>query len=308
MLGTTNFTQTDGGDGPGQIQFYNGNLYVAGDEGRQIFQYNGTTGGAHQPLRCDQFGAIFERWSSVETRFTTRKPFKIRCAFDLAYSSPTGTTLFQNSPDLDKATNMTIGPQGILVLADANNTLIQEYSSTTGAFLGTLANVARQTKREHSSSIACRLVPCRVEASIHWSVQGPLSSSQSIPLDPAPGEQLSVARGESAEVMGQLTLDPLPTADFDYHFGLNYLVARSRGSVPPASIAGRGFDRRKGWSESWTASTEYAPRSLRRGRFCCGLFPSADLESAAYTFNGRVRTANQLRPASPCKYRSTLLS
>ena len=32
---------------------------------------------------------------------------------------------------------------------------------------------------------------------------------------------------KGAEVMGQLTLDPLPTADFDYHFGLNYLVARN---------------------------------------------------------------------------------
>jgi hypothetical protein len=62
--------------------------------------------------------------------------------FDLTNNPPTGTTLFQNSPELAKAVNMTIGPQGILVFANSTNTLVQEYSNTTGVFLGTLANVA----------------------------------------------------------------------------------------------------------------------------------------------------------------------
>jgi thiol-disulfide isomerase/thioredoxin len=102
-------------------------------------------------------------------------------------------------------------------------------------------------------------VPCRVEASIHWSVEGPLSSSQSVPLDPPPGEQLTVALGgKGAEVTGQLALDPPAATEFDYHFGLNYLVARKAGIALPTSIAGRGFDWRKGWSDSWTATTEGA--------------------------------------------------
>ena len=41
-------------------------------------------------------------------------------------------------------------------------------------------------------------------------------------------------------------------------------------------------------------------------RFCCELFPSADLELAAYTFNGRVRTANQLRPPKPVQVQEHL--
>jgi thiol-disulfide isomerase/thioredoxin/uncharacterized GH25 family protein len=102
-------------------------------------------------------------------------------------------------------------------------------------------------------------VPCRLEGDIHWSVAGPLSSSQSVPLDPAPGEALTVALGTNGiEVTGQLALDPPASGDFDYHFGLNYLVARKAGVAPPAAVAGRGFDWRQGWSDSWTASTEGA--------------------------------------------------
>ncbi|MBI2826246.1 MAG: carboxypeptidase regulatory-like domain-containing protein [Planctomycetia bacterium] len=124
---------------------------------------------------------------------------------------------------------------------------------------GTIRFYAKTTERGAFVFDRVPPVPCRVEASIHWSVEGPLSSSQSIPLDPAPGEQLTVALGaKGAEVTGRLTLDPPATADFDYHFGLNYLVARKAGIAPPASIAGRGFDWRKGWSDSWTASTEGA--------------------------------------------------
>lgn len=99
-------------------------------------------------------------------------------------------------------------------------------------------------------------VPCRVTGDIHWSVEGPLSSARSVPLTPAPGEEITVSLGGGgAEVTGELVLDP-PAADFDYHFGLNYLVARRAGIEPPPAIASRGFDWRSGWSDAWSSSSE----------------------------------------------------
>ena len=69
-------------------------------------------------------------------------------------------------------------------------------------------------------------VACRVEGYLHWSVKGPLSSSRSVPIAPAPGEEITLSLGQGgAEVTGRVALDPPATADFDYHFGLNYLVA-----------------------------------------------------------------------------------
>jgi thiol-disulfide isomerase/thioredoxin len=100
-------------------------------------------------------------------------------------------------------------------------------------------------------------VPSKVEGDIHWSVKGPLSSSRSVPITPAPAEQIAVTLGDGGtEVTGQLALDPPAAADFDYHFGLNYLVARRPGIAPPAAVAGKGFDWRQGWSDSWTSSLE----------------------------------------------------
>ena len=100
-------------------------------------------------------------------------------------------------------------------------------------------------------------VPCRVEGSIHWSVEGPLSSSRSLPIDPQPAEELTLALGGTgAEVTGQLALVPDPGKDFDYHFGINYLVARRPGVTPPESLANKGFDWRRGWSDSWASSSE----------------------------------------------------
>ncbi|HEY1599586.1 MAG TPA: carboxypeptidase regulatory-like domain-containing protein [Pirellulales bacterium] len=99
-------------------------------------------------------------------------------------------------------------------------------------------------------------IPCRVQASIHWSVDGPLKSSRSVPIDPAPGDDLTVdLGGGGAEVTGRLQLDP-PEAGFDYHFGLNYLLARRPGVTPPSVVADKGFDWRQGWSDSWTSTSE----------------------------------------------------
>ncbi len=102
-------------------------------------------------------------------------------------------------------------------------------------------------------------VACRVEADLHWSVKGPLSSSRSVPIVPAPGEEIALFLGSGgAEVTGRLALDPPAAADFDYHFGLNYLVARRPGITPPPLGAKHGFDWRRGWSDAWTNSQEGA--------------------------------------------------
>jgi beta-lactamase regulating signal transducer with metallopeptidase domain/thiol-disulfide isomerase/thioredoxin len=102
-------------------------------------------------------------------------------------------------------------------------------------------------------------VACRVEGNLHWSVNGPLSSSRSMPIVPGPGEEITLSLGGGgAELTGRVALDRPPTAKFDYHFGLNYLVARRPGIKPPASVAKKGFDWRRGWSDAWTSSLEGA--------------------------------------------------
>src|SRR5580658_9320122 len=57
-------------------------------------------------------------------------------------------------------------------------------------------------------------VACRVEGDLHWSVNGPLCSSRSVPIAPAPGEEIMLSLGSGgAEVTGRLALDPPATTD-----------------------------------------------------------------------------------------------
>jgi thiol-disulfide isomerase/thioredoxin len=99
-------------------------------------------------------------------------------------------------------------------------------------------------------------VPCSVEAFLHWGAKSPLTSSRSVPLSPAPGEKLHVELGGGGiDVTGQLVAENQPPG-FDYHFGLNYLVARRPGIEPPEFLAGKGFDWKRGWNDSWLHSPE----------------------------------------------------
>jgi len=142
VLATTDFTATVHRDGPGQIQFYNGVLYAAGDESRVIYQYNGETGVQIGQFAAPNSGNIRAMAISGSTLYYEEIFQNTAHAFDLTQNPPTGSTLFQNSPNLARASNMTVGPLGNLVFANANSPLLQEYDSQTGAFLGTLADVS----------------------------------------------------------------------------------------------------------------------------------------------------------------------
>jgi beta-lactamase regulating signal transducer with metallopeptidase domain/thiol-disulfide isomerase/thioredoxin/uncharacterized GH25 family protein len=99
-------------------------------------------------------------------------------------------------------------------------------------------------------------IPSRISAQLHFSVASPLKSSQSVPLQLKPGETVDVTLGgDGTEITGQFVAENQPD-NFDYHFGLNYLVARRPGIDPPKSLAGKEFDWHKGWSDAWRGSPE----------------------------------------------------
>ncbi len=91
---------------------------------------------------------------------------------------------------------------------------------------------------------------------LHFSAPSPLKSGPSVPLSPQPGETIRVTLGgPGIDVTGQLVVENRPPG-FDYHFALNSLVARRPGIDPPAWLAGKGFDWKKGWSEAWRTTPE----------------------------------------------------
>ena len=99
-------------------------------------------------------------------------------------------------------------------------------------------------------------VASQVRAFLHFSVKSALQASRSVPLDLKPGEAVDVALGGGgAELTGQLVVEDAP-AGFDYHFSMSYLVARRPGIEPPSSIAAKGLDWRRGWSDSWKNAGE----------------------------------------------------
>lgn len=86
-------------------------------------------------------------------------------------------------------------------------------------------------------------VPGHVKAFLHFSHDSILTSSHSIPILPKPGQMLDVSLEQpGATVTGKLVVQGQP-ADFDYHFALVYLIAKSPaidlpGSTPKEEVAG----------------------------------------------------------------------
>lgn len=100
-------------------------------------------------------------------------------------------------------------------------------------------------------------VPCRVQAFLHWSAKSELTSSESLPIVPLPGEEIDLSLGGGGiEVSARLVLDPDAPPGFDYHFALNYLVALRPGVPPPPPVAKKGFDWGRGWSDAWLNTLE----------------------------------------------------
>ena len=82
-------------------------------------------------------------------------------------------------------------------------------------------------------------IPSCIDSWLHFSAPSPLKSSQSAPLHLEPGATFEVALGgKGIDVKGQLVAENQP-ANFDYHFALNYLVAKRPGIESPQSLAGK---------------------------------------------------------------------
>ena len=89
-----------------------------------------------------------------------------------------------------------------------------------------------------------------------WKDEG-YRSGPSVPLELQPGQQAELDLGGSgAIVKGKVKLTGKVPADLDCTYSLNYLVRRAPGVSPPPSIAGLGFDIRKGWQSTWRKTQE----------------------------------------------------
>jgi hypothetical protein len=135
------FTATVGEFGPGELQFYQGDLYVAGGRERAIIQFDGQT------------GAEIRRFS-VTTSFNIRslvidgdelyyaEIFQDRVLkMDLTQAPPTGAAFFTDESNLNEPIAMAIGGNGNLFVTNRANTLVQEYDIETGGFVGTLVDL-----------------------------------------------------------------------------------------------------------------------------------------------------------------------
>jgi hypothetical protein len=141
VLVSKDFTAAIPGDGPGQIQFYNGDLYAAGDESRVIYQFDGTTGAQIRTFSASTSFNIRAMTISGNTLYYS-EIFQDRVRkFDLTQNPPTGGTFFTDSTHLNDSWNMTVGFNNVLVLANRGDTKLQEYDVTTGTYLGMLADL-----------------------------------------------------------------------------------------------------------------------------------------------------------------------
>ena len=100
-------------------------------------------------------------------------------------------------------------------------------------------------------------IPVSVRASLGTWVEEGYRSGPSVPLDLRPGQRAVLdLGGEGAVLTGKVTLTGTVPAALDCAFSLNYLVRREPGIAPPPSIAGPGFDVRRGWRDAWTKTEE----------------------------------------------------
>lgn len=141
-LVSEDFTSSVGGFGPAQLDFYNGDLYAAGDADDVIHQYDGQTGAEIRTFSASTSFNI--RAMTIEGDYLYyAEIFQDRVhRFDLREAPPTGGMLFQDNTNLSEPVNMTVGHNGNLVFTGRDTPLIQEFDIATGAFVGTIADLS----------------------------------------------------------------------------------------------------------------------------------------------------------------------
>lgn len=142
ILKSQNFSPTIGNFGPGQIHFYKGDLYAAGDASRVIFQYDGITGAKIRSFTVTGANNIRAMTIAGDYLYYTEIFHDRVRRFDLSQTPPTGGAFFTDKTNLDDSWNMTEGYEGRLIIANRGDPLIQQFDINTGAFLGTLADVS----------------------------------------------------------------------------------------------------------------------------------------------------------------------
>ena len=140
VLTAVDFTAKIGDFGPGQIQFYKGDLYVAGGSTAEVRQFNGVTGA---PVR--QFSVTgssrFLAMTIAEDKLYYAELFQDRVRkMDLTQNPPTGGTLLLDLNRLSDPIVLTIGGNGHLFVVGQTTGNIQEYNAETGAFVRTFVD------------------------------------------------------------------------------------------------------------------------------------------------------------------------
>lgn len=136
------FTVSIGSFGPGQLQFYNGDLYVAGDTTRDIRQYDGDTGAFIQSFSAPNSFNI-RGMQIVGDKLYYAEIFQERVrVHDLTQNPPPGSTLFQDTVHLVEPGSMGTGKNGHLLFTNRENGLITEYDQNSGAYLRTIVDLA----------------------------------------------------------------------------------------------------------------------------------------------------------------------
>lgn len=144
VLSATDFTSTIGRFGPGQMQFYNGDLYVAADTERVVKRFDGATGALKGSLVSPDPNYNIRALAIDGDRLYYAEVFQDRGReFQLSPDPPSyqGLVFWDHTGRLEKAINVTIGPNQTLVLTDQNNFFVQQYSIITGNYLGPLVDV-----------------------------------------------------------------------------------------------------------------------------------------------------------------------
>jgi sugar lactone lactonase YvrE len=145
LLASVDFTPDIGNFGPGQIQFYMGDLFVAGDRSRVIFQYDGDTGAEIRRFSVtDDFNIRGMTIADQTLYYSEIFQQRVR-RMDLAQSPPTGATFFTDSTHLNEPMDMIVGGNGNLFITNRASTLVQEYDIDTGQFVKTLADLSTFT-------------------------------------------------------------------------------------------------------------------------------------------------------------------